>query len=108
MSHSKRDISVTGSTALSKLILKEPSTYAAGTKGVTVALKHAFKEMGIVKSFTGLAQMNQKEGFDCPGCAWPDPEKPSKVGEYCENGAKALAEEATNKKVDANFFQSIL
>ncbi|MBQ4803560.1 FdhF/YdeP family oxidoreductase [Aquimarina sp. MMG015] len=104
MSHSKRDISVTGSTAFSKLILKEPSTYAAGTKAVTVALKHAFKEMGIVKSFTGLAQMNQKEGFDCPGCAWPDPEKPSKVGEYCENGAKALAEEATNKKVDANFF----
>ncbi|WP_108803993.1 FdhF/YdeP family oxidoreductase [Aquimarina sp. Aq107] len=104
MSHSKRNISVTGSTAFSKLTLKEPSTYAAGTKAVTVALKHAFKEMGVVKSLTGLAQMNQKEGFDCPGCAWPDPEKPSKVGEYCENGAKALAEEATNKKVDADFF----
>lgn len=104
MSRSKRNISVTGSTAFSKLTLKEPSTYAAGTKAVTVALKHAFKEMGVVKSLTGLAQMNQKEGFDCPGCAWPDPEKPSKVGEYCENGAKALAEEATNKKVDADFF----
>ncbi|WP_405205451.1 FdhF/YdeP family oxidoreductase [Aquimarina sp. LLG6339-5] len=104
MSRSKRNISVTGSTAFSKLTLKEPSTYAAGTKAVTVALKHAFKEMGVLKSLTGLAQMNQKEGFDCPGCAWPDPEKPSKVGEYCENGAKALAEEATNKKVDADFF----
>jgi len=104
----KRNISTTGTTEFSELQLKEPAKYAAGTKAVKVALEHAFKEMGVTKSLKGLAKMNQKEGFDCPGCAWPDPEKPSKVGEYCENGAKALAEEATNKKVDANFFQSIL
>ncbi|UZO82607.1 FdhF/YdeP family oxidoreductase [Aquimarina sp. ERC-38] len=104
MSNSKRNISITGSTAFSDLTLKEPATYAAGPKAVKVALEHAFKEMGVVKSLTGLAKMNQKEGFDCPGCAWPDPDKPSKVAEYCENGAKALAEEATNKKVDADFF----
>ncbi len=100
----KRNISTTGNTDFSDLNLKTPETYASGTKAVTVALKHAFKEMGITKSFKGLAQMNQKDGFDCPGCAWPDPEKPSKIAEYCENGAKALAEEATNKKVDAAFF----
>lgn len=105
MTNSKRNISITGSTKFSDITVREPSTYAAGTKAVTVALKHAFKEMGVVKSVKGLAQMNQKEGFDCPGCAWPDPDKPSKIAEYCENGAKALAEEATNKKVDAAFFK---
>jgi len=100
----KRNISTTGTIEFSELQLKEPAKYAAGVKAVKVALEHAFKEMGVTKSLKGLANMNQKEGFDCPGCAWPDPEKPSKVAEYCENGAKALAEEATNLKVDADFF----
>lgn len=100
----KRNISTTGNTDFSDIEIKAPATYAAGTKAVKVALEHAFKEMGVTKSMVGLAKMNQKDGFDCAGCAWPDPEKPSKVAEYCENGAKALAEEATNKKVDANFF----
>lgn len=100
----KRNISVLGPTSFTGIQLKKPSEYAAGLPAVQVALQHTFKEMGVSKSFHALAHMNQKEGFDCPGCAWPDPEKPSKLGEYCENGAKALAEEATNKRVDANFF----
>ena len=50
-----------------------------------------------------LLKMNQKEGFDCPSCAWPDPEKPSSLGEYCENGAKALADEATREQIGADF-----
>ena len=106
MNHTKkRNISVIGSTEFSGIHLSDPSEYAAGLTAVKVALQHAFKEMGITKSFRALAHMNQKEGFDCPGCAWPDPEKPSKLGEYCENGAKALAEEATNERVDAAFFE---
>ncbi len=100
----KRNISVLGPHEFTGIRLKEPADYAAGLPAVKVALQHAFKEMGVVKSFHALSQMNQKEGFDCPGCAWPDPEKPSKLGEYCENGVKALAEEATNKKVDQDFF----
>ncbi len=84
--------------------LKEPAAYAAGLTGVKIALQHTFKEMGIQKSLTTLAHMNQKDGFDCPGCAWPDPDKPSKLGEYCENGAKALAEEATHKIIGPDFF----
>ncbi len=102
--HKKRNISVLGSTEFTGIHLNKPAPYAAGLTGIKVALQHAFKEMGVVKSFRTLAHMNQKEGFDCPGCAWPDPEKPSKLGEYCENGAKALAEEATNKRIDAAFF----
>ncbi|MFP2995777.1 FdhF/YdeP family oxidoreductase [Spongiivirga sp. MCCC 1A20706] len=98
-----RNVSVTGSTSFTGISLSKASKYAAGLTGVTVALKHTFKEMGIGRSISALAKMNQKDGFDCPGCAWPDPVKPSKVAEYCENGAKALAEEATTKKVDAAF-----
>ncbi len=60
--------------------------------------------MGAWRSMRSLFKMNQKEGFDCPSCAWPDPEKPSTLGEFCENGAKALADEATTKSIAADFF----
>ncbi|KAA1242841.1 FdhF/YdeP family oxidoreductase [Aquimarina sp. RZ0] len=100
----KRNISVLGPDEFTGIKLQKPAEYAAGLPAVKVALQHAFKEMGVVKSLTTLSHMNQKDGFDCPGCAWPDPEKPSKLGEYCENGAKALAEEATNKRVNRDFF----
>jgi len=100
----KRNISVLGPTEFTGIELKKPASYAAGIPAVKVAVQHAMKEMGVAKSFQALSKMNQKEGFDCPGCAWPDPEKPSKLGEYCENGVKALAEEGTNKKVDQGFF----
>lgn len=86
--------------------LSKPASYAAGAQGVKVALEHAISEMGAVRAFKTLAQMNKKDGFDCPGCAWPDPDdKRSVLGEYCENGAKALAEEATLKRVTPEFFE---
>lgn len=69
-----------------------------------MALEHVNKETGLFKSLQTLSNMNQKDGFDCPGCAWPDPDDRSKLGEYCENGAKALAEEATDNRVDEAFF----
>ncbi|MEH6679456.1 MAG: FdhF/YdeP family oxidoreductase [Sediminicola sp.] len=100
----KRDVSVHSNPEFTGIRLEEPAQYAAGMKAVKVALQHTFKEMGIQRSFHSLFHMNQKDGFDCPGCAWPDPESRSKLGEYCENGAKALAEEATMERVDADFF----
>ncbi len=85
--------------------LTKPPEYAAGLKGVTTALDHAMKEMGPAKALATLAKMNKKDGFDCPGCAWPDPDdKRSLLAEYCENGAKALAEEATRKRTGPDFF----
>ncbi|UZR99871.1 FdhF/YdeP family oxidoreductase [Chondrinema litorale] len=99
-----RKVSATGPIKHTGITLKEPADYAAGIPGVKAALSHTFKEMGVVKSLSTLSHMNQKEGFDCPGCAWPDPDHRSNLGEYCENGAKALAEEATSKRVDADFF----
>ena len=101
----ERKVSFRGSEEFLEIELKEPITHAAGYLGVREALKHTFKEMGVLRSMRTLLSMNQKDGFDCPSCAWPDPEHPSPVAEYCENGAKALGDEATTKHIGAKFFQ---
>ncbi|MGB6150994.1 MAG: FdhF/YdeP family oxidoreductase, partial [Pricia sp.] len=101
----RRNVSITGSQQFSDSFkFKEPVTHAAGMLGVKEALRHSFKEMGIVRSMRALLDMNQESGFDCPSCAWPNPEDPSPVAEYCENGAKALADEATTEHIGAEFF----
>lgn len=101
-----RNVKIQGPDLFTGIALTNPANHAAGFTGVKVAMQHVFKEMGVVRSLRTLSHMNQVDGFDCPGCAWPDPEKRSKLGEYCENGAKALAEEATNKEVDEAFFKA--
>jgi len=71
-----------------------------------VAVQHVFSEMGPARGLKALFNLNQKGGVDCPSCAWPDPDDDrSSIGEYCENGAKAIAEEATSKKLTASFFE---
>lgn len=100
----KRNISLTGDIKFTGLRLKEPMQTAAGFLGIKEALRHSFKEMGIVNSMRSLLEMNQEDGFRCPSCAWPVPEHPSKIAEYCENGAKALADEATRNHIGADFF----
>ncbi len=85
---------------------KVPET-AAGFKAIVSSVKHINKEVGLAKGIGLLAKMNQKDGFDCPGCAWPDPdEKRAFLAEYCENGAKAIAEEATKQRVSPLFFSA--
>lgn len=80
-------------------------TTAGGLKAIQSALSHIKDEVGIMKGISLLSKLNQKDGFDCPGCAWPDPdEKRVFLAEYCENGAKAIAEEATKNKVSPVFF----
>lgn len=92
------------SEKLTGLKITKPAEVAAGLKAVAISLKHVKKEMPISKGVKILNQLNQKGGIDCPGCAWPDPKKPSKLGEYCENGVKAIAEEATSKALYPIFF----
>lgn len=93
------------STKLTGLRVEKPAEYAAGPLAVQKAMEHLINEMGPVKAFQAINKMNKVDGFDCPGCAWPDPDdKRSVLGEYCENGAKALAEEATLKRVTPSFF----
>ena len=76
---------------------------AAGLGGVVHALVHTWRNAGLTRGVQALHGLNQEEGFDCPGCAWPEPEQRSAT-EFCENGAKAVAHEATTKKADAAFF----
>lgn len=79
---------------------------AAGVPAVMAAFSDLFEEKAPVRGMRALFKMNQIGGFDCPSCAWPDPDdERSVLGEYCENGAKALAEEATTKKVTPEFFK---
>lgn len=85
--------------------LTKPKKTAGGVTAVVNAAKHVFSEMDIPRGLKVLAKLNQKNGPDCPGCAWPDPDdERSQIAEYCENGAKAIAEEATTKKLTAEFF----
>ncbi|MEZ0211199.1 MAG: FdhF/YdeP family oxidoreductase [Methylophilus sp.] len=67
-----------------------------------VAAQLALQKIPVKGVLTLLAQ-NQPDGFDCPGCAWPDKEHTSTF-EFCENGVKAVAAEATNKRVPPEFF----
>jgi len=85
--------------------LTKPKKAAAGMTAVIKAAQHALSEMDPARAFKALTEMNQKKGFLCPGCAWPDPDDDrSSLGEYCENGVKAIAEEATTKKLTTKFF----
>jgi molybdopterin-dependent oxidoreductase alpha subunit len=82
----------------------EPYESPAGGWGALQATAKALREQSIlIKGGVMLHSMNQPDGFDCPGCAWPDPKHTSSF-EFCENGAKALAFEATNRRVTPEFF----
>ena len=76
---------------------------AVGVPAVLHALQIANEQMGVARSVQTLMRVNQKDGFDCPGCAWPEEDK-RHVAEFCENGAKAVAEEATLRRVGPEFF----
>ncbi|CAN5442286.1 FdhF/YdeP family oxidoreductase [soil metagenome] len=87
------------------LKLANPKKVAAGIPAVIESASHILSEMGITRGLKALNKLNQKDGYDCPGCAWPDPDNErSRIAEYCENGAKAIAEEATTKTLTADFF----
>ncbi len=81
----------------------QPCRGAAGLTALKVTFDHAQRQTGIPRALRVLASANQKTGFDCPGCAWPDPETRSPA-EFCENGAKAILDEATTRKVGRSFF----
>jgi len=83
--------------------LSPRASSAGGWGAVGATLRHGLSEMGAARTLTTLLQVNQEQGFDCPGCAWPEPEHRSSF-EFCENGAKAVAEEATKKRVGPDFF----
>jgi len=91
------------SNSESKLKVTPPPTVSAGIHAVTNALRHLYGKMGPIRATRGMLKLNQKGGIDCQSCAWPDPEHRT-VNEFCENGAKALSDEATKTKIRREFF----
>jgi molybdopterin-dependent oxidoreductase alpha subunit len=86
--------------------IKKAKETSVGMPAVWSSLGHANKYMKTGQAMKTMFKLNQKGGIDCPGCAWPDPDDDrSKLGEYCENGVKAIAEEATKRRITAEFFQ---
>ena len=89
----------------SALVAQTPPEAVAGVKAVAIAMRLALGQMGPRRAAKALTKINQTDGFDCQGCAWPDPEAGHRhSAEFCENGAKAVAEEATRQHVDRQFF----
>ena len=86
--------------------ITQPAGIAAGLQSVLKAAEVTLKEPGLIRGIAALSRLNQFDGIDCPGCAWPDPEHDRSLNEYCENGVKAIAEEATAKRCTPEFFRS--
>jgi molybdopterin-dependent oxidoreductase alpha subunit len=82
-----------------------PKDAAAGVTGVRVALQRAVGKMGVTRTAQTLTKLNQADGFDCMSCAWPDPDPENRHhAEFCENGAKAVADEGTRTRATPDFF----
>ena len=79
-------------------------TTAAGIRSIYETFHFGVKEMGPRRATRALLALNQKDGFDCPSCAWPDPDGDRKRAEFCENGAKAVAAEATKARLSPAVF----
>ena len=90
-----------------KVKISPPAETAAGLKSIQTVAYRIWEETHIGKGVKTLFKLNQPNGFDCPSCAWPDPDadKVSKIAEYCENGAKAVAWEGSSKSIDDSFFE---
>ncbi|HXU00743.1 MAG TPA: molybdopterin-dependent oxidoreductase, partial [Polyangia bacterium] len=85
--------------------MTSPPVVAGGVGALTATVAHVAHGPGLVRGTRGLLKMNQPDGFDCPGCAWPEPAAGERsLVEFCENGAKALAWEADRARADAAFF----
>ncbi|WP_432174364.1 FdhF/YdeP family oxidoreductase [Streptomyces sp. Tue6028] len=88
------------------LSVTAPKQWATGVPAVTHALEYSLEQTSVRRTALTLLNINQVKGFDCPGCAWPEP-APGKRhrNEYCENGAKHINDEATSRRVTADFFR---
>ncbi len=88
----------------SNLHVTKPRETAAGLSAIKETMTNAFGKMGVVRGTRALLKLNQKGGIDCQSCAWPDPDEKRTIAEFCESGAKALADEGTTKRVTSEFF----
>ena len=80
------------------------SKAAAGVAGIYQTGRHVFGQAGVIRGTRALLKLNQVDGFDCQSCAWPSPDK-RHAFEFCENGAKAVADETTTERITEDFFE---
>ncbi len=80
------------------------ASYAGGLPAVSSSLRYTASRVGWVRGLKVLSAVNQATGFDCPSCAWPEPAKRA-LAEFCENGARAVADEATTRRIGPDFFE---
>ena len=97
--------SAMGPPDANRLKISAPKDKAAGIPGVRAGLADVMTYMKPLEGLRTISKLNQKQGIDCPGCAWPDPDhERASFAEYCENGLKAIAEEAQKKTIGRDFF----
>jgi len=83
--------------------LGKTKSVAAGIPGVMASMNYSMNN-NFISSLSNLSKVNRFNGFDCPGCAWPDPDNHRSRFEFCENGAKAVADERTSQKANPKFW----
>jgi molybdopterin-dependent oxidoreductase alpha subunit len=91
-------------TDMGRLRIGRASEEAAGIPAIWNTMLYGIGEMGPLRSAEAFLKINQVTGFDCQSCAWPSPDKKRKVFEFCENGAKAVSDESTKKRIGPDFF----
>ena len=87
------------------LKIEPPATCAGGIPAILTTLQRTTSAMGLIRGGQALLHLNQQEGFDCPGCGWPEPDEHRALAEFCESGAKAVAYEGTKKLITEEFFE---
>lgn len=83
----------------------DPRTVAGGMDAVLSSLSYLYKEAGISRTRKLIRHFNQHNGFECPGCAWPNPDHKRAHFAFCENGAKNVSAEATTRLITTEFFK---
>jgi molybdopterin-dependent oxidoreductase alpha subunit len=91
-------------TDMGKLRIGRASEEAAGIPAIWNTMVYGIGEAGLIRSTEAFVKINQVTGFDCQSCAWPSPDKKRKIFEFCENGAKAVSDESTKKRIGPEFF----
>src|SRR6266567_8888974 len=91
---------------LKRLEQRPREEVAAGFKALKEVVQYGLSQSGLKNTYATARKLNQTDGFDCQSCAWPNPDGGRSVAEFCENGFKAVAYEATTKRVNREFFQT--
>ena len=106
MLYIRRDVKAQSPKKEGRIKIGKPKQVAAGITGVSKSFSIGLSEAGFIRTMKTMRSVNRFDGYDCPGCAWPDPDHHRSSFEFCENGAKAFATEATKKRLTPSILSS--